>query len=238
MICFLGDSYAALTLKEAARCRGLPLTDDMAKADLVFVSQDTPTDADGKRDLQPIRDMIASVPLGPTLVITSQVPPGFCRSLKMTIWYQAETLRTTGDGAHRAMHPEMFIIGCGNKAFLPSPAYQEYLDAFDCPVIRGSYEDAEFAKIAINMTLAAQVERTNVLSEAATKCGADWGRVSRALRHDSRIGKYAYLTPGDWTKSPHLIRDHVTLMEIQDDGFEHITAQYLVNSALRILEGK
>lgn len=214
MICFIGDSYAAVTLKEGARRRGLPLTDDVAKADLVFVSQDTATDENGNRDMEPIRAMVESVPIGPTLVVTSQVTPGFCRSFKQTIWHQAETLRLE-DGIQRAMHPEMFIIGCSNAAILPSPAYRAYLEAFDCPVIRGSYEDAEFAKIAINMTLASQVDNANRLSAAAAKCGADWGRVSRALRHDSRIGKYSYLTPGRWQDSRHLLRDAVTLAEIE-----------------------
>lgn len=214
MIFFLGDSYAAVTLKEGARRKGLALTDNLADAKLVFVSQDTPTDEHGVRDMGPIRALVDSVPIGPTLVITSQVTPGFCRSFGKAIWHQAETLRIE-DGIQRAMYPEMFIIGNNRRAFIPSDAYQDYLDAFDCPVLIGTYEDAEFAKIAINMTLASQVDNANRLSAAAAKCGADWGRVSRALRHDSRIGKYSYLTPGRWQDSRHLLRDAVTLAEIE-----------------------
>ena len=75
--------------------------------------------------------------------------------------------------------------------------------------------NAEFAKIAINYFLAKQVDTTNELAERAALCGADWGRVARALRNDSRIGKFAYLTPGDWKKSIHLLRDYVTLNEIK-----------------------
>jgi UDP-glucose 6-dehydrogenase len=77
-----------------------------------------------------------------------------------------------------------------------------------------NYEDAEFCKIAINQTLISQVENTNFLSMMAARCGADWMRVAQALRHDSRIGKFSYLTPGDWKKSKHLLRDHVTLNEM------------------------
>lgn len=220
MIHFIGDSYAAVTLKEAARRRGLPLTDDMAKADLVFVSQDTPTDNLGNRDLNPIEELVRFVPIDMPLVITSQVPPGFCDRMRIgraahRTYHQAETLRTTGDGAERAMHPEMFIIGCEDRHanyLTDFPlAYYDYLHAFDCPILRMTFRDAEFAKLAINMTLASQVDNANRLSEAAVKCGADWGRVANALRHDSRIGKYAYLTPGSWKKSPHLLRDFVTM---------------------------
>jgi len=216
MIHFIGDSYAAVTLKEAARRRGLPLTDDMACTDLVFVSQDTPTDKDGNRNINLIEDLIRSVPTNMPLVITSQVPPGFCDRIRLWrvahyTYHQAETLRTTGDGAERAMYPEMFIVGMENRYGELPLAYRDYLEAFDCPVLRMTLRDAEFAKIAINMTLASQVDNANRLHAAADKLGADWGRVSNALRHDSRIGKYCYLTPGDWRKSPHLLRDHVTL---------------------------
>ena len=217
MIHFIGDSFAAKTLKEGARRRGVLLTDDIRQADLVFVSQDTPTDKDGVRDLQPIRDLIDSVPDDKVLVITSQVPPGFCRALERRVYHQAETLRIE-DGLQRAMYPEMFIVGCPrellnilNLDFKLPASYAEYLQAFDCPVLMMTYEDAEFCKIAINMTLAAQVDNTNRLYAASKRCGADWWRVANVLRHDSRIGKYSYLTPGRWQDSPHLLRDYVTL---------------------------
>lgn len=216
MICFLGDSYAATTLKQAARDKGLPLTDSIKSAEVVFVSQDTPTDENGVRDLQPILEWIARVPIDKPLVITSQVPPGFCDSVRINrgahmTFHQAETLRTTGDGMHRALYPEMFVIGMENRYGGFPLAYRDYLEAFDCPVLKMTFRDAEFTKIAINMTLGAQVDNANRLALAAAKCGADWGRVSRALRHDSRIGKYCYLTPGRWERSPHLMRDFTTL---------------------------
>lgn len=213
MIHFLGDSYAAVTLKEGAQRRGLSLTEDINAADLVFVSQDTPTDKQGNRDLTPIRDLIEFVPDGIPIVLTSQVPPGFTRTITGEIYHQAETLRIE-DGLQRAMFPEMFIVGTFDLRWCPNRHYQQYLDAFDCPVLKMTYEEAEFCKIAINMTLAAQVDNTNRLAEAAAKCGADWGRVANALRHDSRIGKYSYLTPGRWQDSPHLLRDYMTLKSL------------------------
>lgn len=214
MIYFLGDSYAANNLREAARRRGLPITANIEQADLVFVSQDTPTDADGTRDLLPICDLLEMVPDGVPIVVTSQVPPGFCRNIVGTVYHQAETLRA-GDGLQRAMYPEMFIVGSFDKKYVPVAPYQEYLEAFDCPIFVMSYEEAEFAKIAINMALASQVETANRLEAAANKLGCSWQKISQVLRHDSRIGKYSYLTPGDWRQSPHLLRDEVTLKEIE-----------------------
>lgn len=214
MIHFVGDSYAAVTLREGARRRGLHLTHSLRDANLIFISQDTPTDANGVRDLEWIRAQASQATNCATVVLTSQVPPGFCRSLPCYVYHQAETLRIE-DGLQRSTYPEMFIVGTSTVEYELPPAYKEYLNAFDCPVVRMTWEEAEFAKIAINMTLAAQVDNANRLSAAAAKCGADWGRVSRALRLDSRIGKYSYLTPGRWQDSRHLLRDAVTLSEIE-----------------------
>lgn len=223
MIYFLGSSYAAVTLREAARRRGLRLADHIDEATLVFVSEDTPTNENGERDLGRIVKMIRTVGDGIPIVLTSQVPPGFTReqsfqwrsaSWSAPLYHQAETLRIE-DGLQRAMYPEMFIVGLFQSHYAIVPAYQEYLEAFDCPIFKVKYEEAEFAKIAINAFLISQVETANMLSAAARKIGADWGKVSQILRRDSRIGKYSYLTPGRWQDSRHLLRDFVTLTNIQ-----------------------
>ena len=91
-----------------------------------------------------------------------------------------------------------------------------WVNAWECPVHWVSYETAEFSKIAINMTLAAQVDNANRLADAADQAGADWGRIRTILQHDKRIGPHSYLTPGRWQDSKHLLRDYVTLKEIED----------------------
>jgi UDP-glucose 6-dehydrogenase len=210
----MGTSFAAKHLKAAAKWRGLKVTDSIKKATLIFVSEDTPTDKKGRRNLKPIRALIEkarsyTVPI----ILTSQVPPGFTRSLGSTrIWHQAETLRIK-DAEQRAIYPEQIIVG----GPWPVPEeYLEYLQAFHCLLSFGTWEDAEFSKIAINMTLASQVENANRLSKAANKCGASWLTVMSALGRDGRIGQKSYITPGRWQNSKHLLRDHVTLREIEN----------------------
>lgn len=212
MIHFLGTSHAAVHLRDAAIARGVQVTTDSLLAEVIFISEDTPTDADGNRDVQPIWELVASVRhTKAQLVLTSQVPPGFTRSLWITdIFHQAETLRII-DAEERAFHPEQIIVGGDARI---SRGYADYLTAFDCPVLRMSWEDAEFAKIAINMFLASQVETTNRLAVAAQKVGASWAQVAKVLAHDRRIGPKAYLKPGRWQDSTHLLRDHVTLEAI------------------------
>jgi UDPglucose 6-dehydrogenase len=215
-LCFLGTSHAAQHLSQAAKEKGFELV-AQEEADLVFISEDTPTDAQGNRDLGVIRALVkrarkTAVPI----VLTSAVPPGFTRSLGFELWHQSETLRIK-DAVERARKPEMLIVGEKEpgKGFanLPAP-YVRYLLSFKCPVLRMTWEEAEFAKIAINMTLASQVENTNRLAKAASKVGVRWDVIAEVLKNDSRIGPKSYLQPGDWRESPHLLRDWKTLEAI------------------------
>jgi hypothetical protein len=172
MITFLGTSHAAEHLRDAARDKGIDVTDEPRLADVIFVSQDTITDDQGNRDLRFVRDLVVNAQLyGKPIVITSQVTPGFTRSFNsLNIYHQAETLRIK-DAKERAAHPEQLIVGCMHYQgidMLPA-VYRNYLEAFNCPVMMVKYEDAEFAKIAINMMLAAQVDATNRLVVAASE---------------------------------------------------------------------
>ena len=211
-VCFVGDSFAPRILREAAERKGLRVTDDPLKAHLVFLSQDTPTASDGGRDLAFVERMVrANFARGRVNVLTSQVPPGFTRGLGLPLYYQAETLRIK-DALSRALSPEMHIIGCGDPMLeLPWP-YLEYLRVFDCPILRMTLEEAELAKIAINYCLARQVDATNVLVTVAEKYACRWSVIKEVLQHDKRIGPHAYLDAGDWRMSPHLVRDHATVI--------------------------
>lgn len=209
-LCFLGDSHAAQHLSRAAWRKGFDIV-VMDRADVVFVSQDTPTDEEGRRDLRVIRQLTELARnVSAPVVLTSAVPPGFTRGLDMDIWHQAETLRMI-DAEYRANNPEMLIVGSKTGAEVVPAAYRAYLDAFACPILRMTWEEAEFAKVAINACLAAQVETTNRLAAAAAKVGASWGRIANVLKHDRRIGPHAYLDPGRWQDSRHLLRDMLTV---------------------------
>lgn len=210
MICILGDSHAPTIFRKAANYHGLAQTDDPAKADVVFVSQDTPTDSRGERDLDTVRQLVYSVKTSGTLVLTSQVPVGFTRSLNLPIYHQSETLRIR-DAFERAIYPEQHIIGCANPDQDLPLKFKEYLWAFNmAPIVKMTFEEAEFCKIAINMTLISQVENTNRLYAYSHPRGIDWDKIKQVLKNDRRIGKYSYLTPGNWKDSKHLMRDWVT----------------------------
>lgn len=215
-ICFVGDSHAPKVLAAAALVRGFDVTADPEEADLVFISQDTPTDVNGVRDVSSIKAIVATVfgKTQGTVVLTSQVEPGFTRELGLPIFYMAETLRIK-DAMARALEPEQFIIGKGAMSEeLPQSLVDYMIVHKRARVHEMLYEDAEFAKIAINNFLVAQVECTNRLATAASAAGANWRHIATVLHADRRIGPHAYLDPGRWQDSRHLLRDHVTLEAI------------------------
>lgn len=214
-LCFLGDTHAADHLRAAAEWKGFT-SYELHEADVVFVSMDTPTDEYGARDLDPIKALVlkARYETNAHIVLTSAVPPGFTRSLGYpALIHQVETLRIS-DAVHRARNPEMLVVGTQNPDALLPAGYHEYLRAFGCPILRMTWEEAEFVKLAINAMLIVQVEATNALAQSAAKVGADWSAIAEALRHDARIGPHAYLKPGRWQDSRHLLRDCVTLEAI------------------------
>lgn len=197
---------------------------NLRKCDVIYVAPDVSTDDHGKSDLSVLNDLLGRVlnasNLETTIVVLSQVPPGFTRgkwSGKRSLYYQVETL-IFGKAIERALYPERYIVGCANPAEQLPVALKEFLEAHNCPILPMRYESAELAKISINMFLVASVTTTNTLAELCEKIGADWSEISPALRLDRRIGPYAYLTPGLGVSGGNLERDMATIKLLSDEN--------------------
>jgi UDPglucose 6-dehydrogenase len=190
--------------------------------DLVYVAPDVPTDDRGNSDLAPLTDLLgltfAHVAPAATIVILSQVPPGFTRARLrpgLRLFYQVETL-IFGRAVERATRPERFIVGCGEPD-RPLPAVlAKFLQAFSCPILPMRYESAELAKIAINCCLVASVSVANTLAGICERMGADWSEIVPALRLDARIGPQAYIAPGLGIAGGNLERDLETVIRLGD----------------------
>lgn len=194
----------------------------LAACDVVYVAPDVPTDDSGRSDLGPISEHIACADAAmredAVLVVLSQVPPGFTRSLDRAedrLFYQVETL-IFGRAMERALHPERIIIGAADPARPLPLAYRAFLDSFACPLLPMRYESAELAKISINMFLVASITTTNTLAELCEEIGADWSEIAPALRLDRRIGEFAYLNPGLGIAGGNLERDLATVVRYGD----------------------
>ncbi|MBX3503166.1 MAG: UDP-glucose/GDP-mannose dehydrogenase family protein [Alphaproteobacteria bacterium] len=210
----------------------------LADCEVVYVALDVPTDDAGGSDLASINASLSGIvpAIGPqaTLVILSQVPPGFTRQVAFDadrLYYQVETL-VFGRALERATLPERFIVGCADPAAPLPPAYRRFLESFGCPILPMRYESAELAKIAINCFLVASVSTTNTLAELCERISADWSEIAPALRLDARIGPSAYITPGLGIAGGNLERDLATVMRLGDrEGTATgVIAAYVENS--------
>lgn len=191
---------------------------------IVYVSPDVSTDDFGQSDLSIINHLLNIVfehtAKRNLVVILSQVPPGFTRSLlheERTLYYQVETL-IFGEAINRALNPERYIIGCKDPT-VPLPSlFEQFLGAYNCPILPMRYESAELAKISINMCLVASITTANVLAEICEFTGADWSEITPALKLDKRIGKNAYLSPGLGISGGNLERDLATIVNIAEQN--------------------
>lgn len=194
---------------------------DLGACDLIYVSVDVPTAADDSSDLAPVHHLLevaaANAPGGSTVVVLSQVQPGFTRARRelveqqeRTLAYQVETL-IFGRAVERALEPERFIIGAADPSQPLPAALRRHLEAYGCPIIPMRYESAELCKIAINAFLVSSLATTNTLAELCESIGADWGEIAPALRLDRRIGEHAYLGAGLGFGGSNLSRDLATI---------------------------
>ena len=196
----------------------------LARCDLVYISIDVPTDDHNRSDQSPVVSLLERVTdiakPGATLVVLSQVTPGFTRWMRqrvevvparrLRLFYQVETL-IFGRAIERALAPERFMVGCADPAAPLTPPLAHFLGAFGCPVFRMRYESAELCKISINMFLVSSITTTNMLAGVCEAIGADWSEIAPALRLDARIGRSAYLTPGLGVGGGNLTRDLATI---------------------------
>lgn len=218
----------------------------LATCSLVYISLDIETDDNGESDLSIIYDLITLV-LGymdqeATMVILSQVPPGFHRTLltkirldpdnsRLSLYHQVETL-IFGKAVERALIPERIIVGCDQPGEPLPNVYHGFLRSFDAPLHVMTYGSAELTKAAINICLVSSISATNTLAEICESIGADWSEVVPALRSDRRIGEFAYLTPGLGLSGGNLERDVATILSLASENGTNsaVIEAYLDNS--------
>ncbi len=193
---------------------------DLGECDVVVIAPDIPTDESGESDVTGVELLLESVrpELRPdaTLVILSQVPPGFTRSRAgagESLFYQVETL-VFGRAMERALNPERLIVGARDPSLELPPAYRAFLESFGCPILVMRYESAELAKISINLCLVATITAANTLAEICEAVGGSWSEIAPSLRLDRRIGEHAYLAPGLGIAGGNLERDLATIRRV------------------------
>jgi UDPglucose 6-dehydrogenase len=199
----------------------------LARADVLWVTFDTPVDDNDRADPEWVRAQLEAVRpwIKPdTLVIvSSQVPVGFSRSLERD-WRQSdpslsvacmpENLRL-GDAIHRFRHPDRLVIGTGEG--VDRQRLLELVGPLCDQPQWMSLESAEMSKHALNSFLGLCATYANELGRLCEVVAADAADVERALRSDPRVGQRAYVAAGAPVAGGTLARDVTTLQSLARD---------------------
>jgi UDPglucose 6-dehydrogenase len=193
---------------------------------ILWIAFDTPVDDQDQADLAFLRARLEAIadfiPRGTLVVLSSQVPVGFTRSLQekwhgrgLRYAYSPENLRL-GKALDSFRKPERVVVGLSDQQ--DQPLLNELFAPFCSRIEWMSIESAEMTKHALNAFLAASVAFINELARLCEATGADAKEVERGLKSEGRIGPRAYLSPGAAFAGGTLARDVRFLV---DHGLSH-----------------
>ncbi len=182
-------------------------TEGLEGAEFVFISTDTPVDANDDSDLSSIYAIAENIGQHArtdiVLCVTAQVPIGTSEdlaqvvrsraSVECAVAYVPEFLRL-GIAVETFRQADRFVVGCNDPVTAERVAalYQP----FGRPIVYTDIRSAEMAKHAANAFLATSISFINEIANLCEVLDADALEVAHVLKLDRRIGKQAFLTPG------------------------------------------
>jgi UDPglucose 6-dehydrogenase len=232
-------------IEEQGRANRLHFSDSMAsamgQADFIWITYDTPVDDHDQADVQWLQERLQ--PLfghlrdNQAVLVSSQVPVGFCRELEMTrrnrrpdlnipIGYSPENLRL-GNALSAFDNPERVIIGIRQPE--DRARFEPVLSVLSKNLVWMKTESAEMTKHALNSFLATSIAFANEVAVLCEEVGADAREVEQGLKTESRIGPRACLKPGAAFAGGTLARDVRFLTGL---GRQHDKPSYLLHAVL------
>lgn len=187
--------------------------------EVLWVAYDTPVDNDDNADIDyivaQIEKTLPHLPVGATVLISSQMPVGSVKRLeaianarfpKKEIGFACspENLRL-GKALEIFLKPDRIVVGA--RSARDRERLDRLLRAITSRIEWMSVESAEMTKHAINAFLATSVTFANEIASLCELAGADAKEVERGLKTESRIGPGAYLSPGAAFAGGTLARD-------------------------------
>jgi UDPglucose 6-dehydrogenase len=191
----------------------------LAGAPCAWVAFDTPVAEDDSADVEWVLaqavEHLARLPVAALVLVSSQLPVGSVAELEarcaarrlsddLRFACVPENLRL-GHALESFRSPERIVVGIRNESDRAELA--ELLAPFSSEVQWMRVESAEMTKHALNGFLATSVAFINEVAEICESVGADAEEVSRGLKSEQRIGRRAYLGPGDAFAGGTLARD-------------------------------
>lgn len=237
----LADRLAA-SLASARLAFTTSVAEAVAGAEVVFLSVDTPVDAQDRPELGPVLELAREIGAGLTgdciLCVTAQVEVGASERLRAIVRetsgrevglaYVPEFLRL-GEAVETFRAADRFVVGCDEQDV--AARVTALFEPLGRPVVQTSVATAEVAKHASNAFLATSISFANELADLCEAVGADAAVIGQILRLDTRIGLKAYLTPGVGFAGATLGRDVRTLQAL---GAEHGIPTHLANAVMAI----
>lgn len=190
----------------------------VTNADAIWLAFDTPLGGD-KPDTEIVErwasQALTEASPGQLVLVSSQLPVGSVRKMSdkythLKFFCSPENLRT-GSAVENFKNPGRVIIGTPDY---PNEVIASIFAPFCKNLFWCSIESAEFAKHALNATLAAQIALTNELGQVAIKHGASPGAIEYALRTDERMSSKGYYAYGKGGLGQHLARDVRYLLDM------------------------
>ncbi|MDD4735969.1 MAG: nucleotide sugar dehydrogenase [Kiritimatiellae bacterium] len=190
---------------------------ELADADLLWVTFDTPVNDDDQADTEyvfhRIQEALPHLREGAVVLVSSQMPVGSIAQLEkaaaplnkhLHFACSPENLRL-GKALEVFLHPDRIVAGARSEE--ARALISEALAPITDRILWMSPESAEMAKHAINSFLALSVAYANELAALCEVTGADAKEVEAALKSEQRIGPGAYLSPGPAFAGGTLARD-------------------------------
>lgn len=218
-------------IKNAQELHTLTFTtrkEDIAAADIVWVTIDTPVDeqdiADVDAVMSEVTQLFPYLKQAALLLISSQVPVGTTRKLlercreeypdkQISFACSPENLRL-GKAIQVFTQPDRVIVGLADDA--DKQKITALFQPFTENLVWMSIESAEMTKHALNAFLATSVVFINELATLCERVGADAKEVERGLKSEERIGPKAYLRPGTAIAGGTLARDVNFLTQLSE----------------------
>jgi UDPglucose 6-dehydrogenase len=202
-----------LIAQHAARLEFTTDVSEARRADVVWITYDTPVDADDRADVDAViarvAEMLPQLRDGVVVIVSSQLPVGSVARLEalrpgVRFACSPENLRL-GKAIAVFTDPDRVVVGVRDEQAKATIA--ELLAPITTKLEWMSIESAEMTKHAINAFLALSVTFANELASICERVGADANQVERGLKTESRIGPKAYLAPGGAFAGGTLARD-------------------------------
>ena len=172
-------------------------SDDMRRADVIFLCVPTPRRADGSADRSYLENAISRVASPKIFVIKSTVPPGTTEEMQARFpqhqfLFNPEFL-TERRAWKNTIHPDRQLVGWTRQSRKHAATVAALLPQAPImapsPGLELTATEAELTKYAANVFLARKVTFANAMFELAAHHGANYEHIRKGIASDPRIGE-------------------------------------------------